>query len=91
MVRSFIARRPEAVAMHGACVVVPSIASRVAREIRRTPVAHFTSPSSRHTHTQVFMVPTSDALPEIRAWMPTDAQLQWNYKRKKVRQPSVGY
>jgi hypothetical protein len=27
-------------------------------------------------------VPTSDALPEIRAWMPTDAQLTWTYKRK---------
>ena len=31
---------------------------------------------------KVLMVPTSDALPEIRAWMPTDAQLTWTYKRK---------
>lgn len=38
---------------------------------------------------KVFMVPTSDALPDIRAWMPTDAQLQWDYKRKKVKEKTL--
>ena len=26
------------------------------------------------------MVPSSDALPEVRAWTPADARLKWCYK-----------
>ena len=33
---------------------------------------------------KVLMVPTSESLPEIKAWMPSDARLHWEYKKKKA-------
>ena len=33
---------------------------------------------------KVLMVPTCESLPEIKAWMPSDARLHWEYKKKKA-------
>ena len=32
---------------------------------------------------KAMMVPSSDALPELRAWAPEDAKLQWSWKREE--------
>ena len=35
------------------------------------------------------MVPSGDALPDVKAWLPADAKLQWSWKEKAAEQEGV--